>query len=136
MDALYARLDADTAHYNAGLDSVARGETDAARNAIAAARTDLLDAASHCATTPPCDSARFVAAYDALLTRQASEMNNEGEGFAEVEDKPIATTDSSAGGSPVIQNLPAASRPVAMLKGRDLREIITLNEPMKAALTE
>ena len=136
VDALYARLDADTARYNAGLDRVARGDTDAGRSAVTAARADLVDAASHCATTPQCDSARFVAAYDALLTRQASEMNNEGEGFAEVEDKPIASPDISAGGSPVIQNLPAASKPVAMLKGRDLREIITLNEPMKAALTE
>jgi membrane-bound lytic murein transglycosylase D len=136
VDALYARLDADTARYNAGLDSVARGDTDAGRSAITSARSDLLDAASHCEATPPCDSARFIAAYDALLTRQASEMNNEGEGFAEVEDKTNPPPDASATGSPVIQNLPAASRPVAMLKGRDLREIITLNEPMKAALTE
>jgi membrane-bound lytic murein transglycosylase D len=136
VDALYVRLDADTARYNAGLDSVARGDTDAGRTAITAARSDLLDAASRCATTPPCDSARFVAAYDALLTRQASEMSNEGEGYTEVEDKPVPPPDATTTGSPVIANLPAASRPVAMLKGRDLREIITLNEPMKAALTE
>jgi membrane-bound lytic murein transglycosylase D len=140
VDVLYARLDADTARYNAGLDSVERGDTDAGRTAITAARSDLLDAASHCQSTPSCDSSRFIAAYDALLTRQASEMNVEG--FAEVEDKPTATPDATASSaantnvSPVITNLPAASKPVALLKGKDLREIITLNEPMKAALTE
>ena len=140
--ALYARLDADIARYNAGLDSVAHGDTDVGHNAITSASNDLLDAASHCQANTQCDSSRFIAAYDALLKRQAAEIDNDGEGFASVDDKtptddsnaaPDATTDA---GSPVITNLPAASRPVAMLKGRDLREIITLNEPMKAALTE
>ncbi len=135
VDVLYARLDADTARYTAGLASIERGDTDAGRSAITAARSDLLDAADHCQATPSCDNGRFIAAYDALLTRQASEMN--AEGFAEVEDKPTATPDATGtNASPVITNLPAAAKPVAMLKGRDLREIITLNEPMKAALTE
>ncbi len=136
VDALYVRLEADTARYNAGLDSIARGDGDGGRKATAAASTDLLDASSKCQVTASCDSARFIAAYDALLTRQASELNNDGEGFAEVEDKNSASGVARDGISPVIKNLPAASRPVAMLKGRDMREIITLNEPMKAALTE
>ncbi len=136
VDALYVRLDANTARYNAGLDSIARGDTDAGRSAINAASSDLLDAASKCQATPPCDSNRFIATYDALLKRQASELNNEGEGFAEVEDRSMPVPHVGTNGSPVIANLPAASRPVAMLKGRDMREIITLNEPMKAALTE
>ena len=138
VDALYDRLAADTARYNAGIDSIARGDADAGRKAINAARTDLLDAASRCQATPPCDSSHFIAAYDALLTRQASELDNEGEGFTEIQDSGngSAVSSASTNGSPVIANLPAAARPVAMLKGRDLREIITLNEPMKAALTE
>jgi membrane-bound lytic murein transglycosylase D len=135
VDALYVRLETDTAHYNAGLDSIARGDTDAGRAATAAASSDMLDAGSKCHVEPQCDSSRFLAAYDALLTRQGSVLNNEGEGFAAVQE---GSTPSSVptDGSPVISNLPAAARPVAMLKGRDLREIITLNEPMKAALTE
>ncbi len=136
VDALYDRLSADTARYNAGIDSMARGDADAGRKATTAARTDLLDAASRCQATPPCDSSHFVAAYDALLTRQGSELDNEGEGFTAVEDTGNTPTHIPTDGSPVIANLPASARPVAMLKGRDLREIITLNEPMKAALTE
>jgi len=135
VDALYVRLETDAAKYNQGLDSIARGDSDAGRHAITAASTDLLDAASRCEATPPCDGARFMATYDALLKRQASEIDSSG--FSEIEDKGGAPgNDIARGGSPVIANLPAASRPVAMLKGRDLREIITLNEPMKAALTE
>jgi membrane-bound lytic murein transglycosylase D len=136
VDALYNRLAADIARYNAGIDSIARGDADAGRKAITTARTDLLDAASRCQATPPCDSSHFIAAYDALLTRQASELDNEGEGFTEIQDSGNTPTHIPIDGSPVIANLPAAARPVAMLKGRDLREIITLNEPMKAALTE
>jgi membrane-bound lytic murein transglycosylase D len=136
VDALYVRLETDTSNYNAGLDSIARGDADAGGKATAAAGTDLLDAADRCHANPPCDSTRFIAAYDALLKRQASEIDNNA-GFADVDLKgPKPGADVVQGGSPVITNLPAASRPVAMLKGRDLREIITLNEPMKAALTE
>jgi membrane-bound lytic murein transglycosylase D len=136
VDALYVRLEADTARYNAGLDTIAHGDTDTGRKATTSASTDLLDAASKCQATPSCDSNRFIAAYDALLTRQGSVLNNEGEGFSEIEDNTNKPSSVPTDGSPVISNLPAAARPVAMLKGRDLREIITLNEPMKAALTE
>ncbi|HEY2347343.1 MAG TPA: transglycosylase SLT domain-containing protein [Xanthomonadaceae bacterium] len=136
VDSLYVRLETDTAKYNAGLDSIARGDTDAGNKAITAASADMLDAAGRCQATPPCDGNRFTAAYDALLKRQANAIDS-GAGFADVEDngRPPGS-DVAQGGSPVIANLPAASRPVEMLKGRDLREIITLNEPMKAALTE
>ena len=135
VDALYARLDSDTASYGAALDAIGRGDTDAGNKALTAASTDLLDAADKCQATPPCDPGRFIAAYDALLKRQASEIDD-GAGFADVDDATTPATAATPGGSPVITNLPAAARPVAMLKGRDLREIITLNEPMKAALTE
>ncbi|MBS0193417.1 MAG: transglycosylase SLT domain-containing protein [Proteobacteria bacterium] len=136
VDALYLRLESDTAKYNAGLDSIDRGDTDAGRQAVTAAGADLLDAADKCQSTPPCDSARFIAAYDVLLKRQAAAID--GGGFADVSGNGAAPGAdlSQSGASPVITNLPAAARPVAMLKGRDLREIITLNEPMKAALTE
>lgn len=135
VDALYARLDTDTANYDAALEAIARGDTDAGSKALTAASADLLDAADKCQATPPCDPGRFIAAYDALLKRQASDIDNSA-GFADVDVDGKPSPAPAAGGSPVITNLPAAARPVAMLKGRDLRQIITLNEPMKAALTE
>lgn len=136
VDALYVRLDADTANYGAALDAIGRGDNDAGNKALTAASNDLLDAADKCQTTPSCDPGRFIAAYDALLKRQANEFDDTA-GFADVDEGARASgTSTVAGRSPVITNLPEAARPVAMLKGRDLREIITLNEPMKAALTE
>lgn len=67
VDALYVRLEADTARYNAGLDTIAHGDTDTGRKATTGASTDLLDAASRCQATPSCDSSRFIAAYDLSL---------------------------------------------------------------------
>jgi membrane-bound lytic murein transglycosylase D len=136
VDALYDRLDADTRRYNSGLDRIAAGDNDAGRRDVDAANADLLDAASKCETTAQCDSGRFIAAYDALLKRDTSEIDNGGEGFATVDEDTDKPSSTPTQGSPVITNLPAAGTTVAMLKGRDLREIITLNEPMKAALTE
>jgi len=102
VDALYDRLAADTVRYNAGIDSMARGDADAGRQAITAARTDMLDAASRCQATPPCDGSHFIAAYDALLTRQASELGNEGEDFTAVEDNGNTPKHIPTDGSPVI----------------------------------
>ncbi len=136
VDALYVRLETDTSRYNAGLDSLARGDSEVGVKAITQAGADLLDAADRCQSTPSCDVSRFVAAYDALLKRQASDIDGSA-GFADVTDNQRPPgSDLSPQGSPVIANLPAAARPVAMLKGRDLRQIITINEPMKAALTD
>ena len=136
VDALYDRLDASTRRYNAGLDKIAAGDNDAGRRDVDAANADLLDAASRCQVTAQCDGGRFIAAYDALLKRGTSVLDNGGEGFATVDEDNGKPSSTPSGGSPVITNLPAAGTTVAMLKGRDLREIITLNQPMKAALTE
>ncbi len=136
VDALYDRLDRDTRNYNAGLDKLAAGDTDGGRRTIDAANADLLDAASRCQANSQCDGGRFIAAYDALLKRGTSDLGNGGESFADVDDDAGRLPSGTSGGSPVIANLPAAGATVAMLKGRDLRQIITINEPMKAALTE
>lgn len=44
--------------------------------------------------------------------------------------------DSSVEGSAVLGSLPEAGKTVALLNGRDLRELIEVNEPVRAALTE
>ncbi len=136
VDALYDRLDAATRRYNAGLDKIVAGDNDGGRKDVDAADVDLLDAASKCQATAQCDNGRFIAGYDALLKRGTSVLDNGGEGFATVDEDTDKPSSTPTGGSPVIANLPAAGTTVAMLKGRDLRQIITLNEPMKAALTE
>lgn len=131
VDALYGRLDQASTRLREGRARVAAGDVVAGREAIDGARAEILDAATQCQTTPQCDSARFIAAYDALLTGRAGVGS---EGFAEVAaDDLVAGEDD---GSPVVTNLPAAGATITLLNGRDLNTLITLNEPMKAAMSE
>lgn len=128
VDALYTQIDGASRRYRDALAQVARGDVETGRSALTKAGAELLDAATRCQQTSGCDMQRAIAAYDALLARRAQGGE---EGFAELEDDPAL-----AGESPIVADLPAAGRSVALLKGRDLRELIVLNEPMKAALTE
>src|SRR5690606_857802 len=126
-DALYAELDQATQAYRQGLEQVAAGESETGRETMRQAAGKLLDAAGRCQNTRGCDVGRFVAAYDALLQLGAERAAGGGEGFSrENGEKPGA-------GEGVLASMPAAQRSVAMLKGRDLRELIELNEPVRAA---
>ncbi len=121
-------VDAAAARYRMGLEHVAGGDAEAGRVELAAAASSLLDAATRCEQDPDCDHARVVAVYDALLARR---IQGQDEGFAALEASPEISGESS-----VVANLPASGKSITLLKGRELREIITLNEPTKAALTE
>ena len=119
---LYDQLDQASEQYRAGVAQLRKGESGPGREAIRKASAQLLDAARRCDDTRGCDTSRFLAAYDALV-QQGAELAAGGEGF-------------SAGESGVLATLPEAGRSIALLKGRDLREVIELNEPVKAALAE
>ena len=119
---LYDTLTQASDDYRAGVDQVRKGETGPGREAIRKASARMLDAARRCADTRGCDSARFLAAYDALV-QHGAELAAGGEGFAAAE-------------SGVLASVPEAGRSITLLKGRDLREVIELNEPVKAALAE
>ncbi len=126
--ALNERVDAAGDRYREALSKVANGDGEAGSAEIAAASAALLDAATRCQMDTGCDHARVVAVYDALLTRRAQ---GDDEGFATFEESP-----EISGESPIVSNLPAAGRSITLLKGRDLRELIKLNEPLQAALNE
>ena len=129
---LYDELDQATTDYRNGLLQMRRGETAPGREAVRAASAKLLASARRCEDTRGCEVARFVAAYDALLQHGADVAAGGGEGFgAEAAQAALAGE-----GSAVLASMPEAGRSVAMLKGRDLRELIEMNGPVKAALAE
>lgn len=132
---LYTRLDADSRRYAAGLELLRAGDTAKAQADIKGALDDLRAAATRCAEIPACDQQRFVAAFDALLRQGVG-----GAGDASIEGDTGGTTPeatASAGEtSPVVASLPQLGRSVALLKGRELGDIIALNGPVKAALEE
>jgi len=128
---LYDSLDQAGEQYRAGVDQLRRGETGAGREAIRMASAQLLDAGRRCGDTRGCDTGRFLAAYDALV-QHGAELAAGGEGFAAGESGVVGSGERSG----VLANMPQAGRSISLLKGRDLREVIELNEPVKAALAE
>lgn len=131
--ALYARLDADSAQYEAGLELARSGDTEKAQAQMKAALDDLRAAATACAGQRECDSQRFIAGFDGLLREgigSRSDQIVEGDTSA-----PEATTEAGES-SPVAAAVPELGRSVALLKGRELGDIIALNGPVKAALEE
>ena len=119
---LYDTLASASDDYRAGVAQLRKGESGPGREAIRKASAQMLDAARRCGDTRGCDVARFLAAYDALV-QEGADLAAGGEGFAAAESGVLAT-------------LPEAGRSITLLKGRDLREVIELNEPVKAALAE
>ncbi len=127
--ALNVKVDAAGERYRVALGKVAKGDVDTGRAELTAASAALLDAATRCQSDPACDGGRVVSVYDSLLARRAQGVDEEG--FASIEESP-----EISGESPLVADLPAASQSITLLKGRDLRDLIVLNEPMKAALNE
>jgi len=132
VTALYTRLDADSARYQSAHDSAGRGNADQALADSTAALDDLKAAATQCATTQGCDDARFVAAFDRLLRIPPVAAPPAGDNASVPPDGSAEPGESS----PVAAALPEAARSVAILHGRDLSDIIAVNDPMKVALEQ
>ncbi|MBS0569818.1 MAG: transglycosylase SLT domain-containing protein [Proteobacteria bacterium] len=126
LTALYARLDSDTGNY------LAAREAGDATDKTNAALDDLRTAASQCAATPGCDTARFFAAFDKLLRTPA----NTAPGAADSADESPDASAEAGESSPVVAALPQAGRSVALLKGHKLGDIIAMNDPMKVAIEQ
>jgi len=129
LDALYQRVeDAAQAFADAGQ----QGDSGAA--AREAARLDLQALAARCAALAGCSSARVFGVYDRLLESQALGESAGESGFEAADAHPQALSGDHA--SPVIGHLPQAGQSISLLAGRELRDVIELNGPVKAALNE
>jgi membrane-bound lytic murein transglycosylase D len=129
---LYARLDAAVGHYEAArADGKGNAESTAARES--AALDELQSAATECAAVKGCETQRFFAAFDRLLRLQRSASVVDVAADAAVDGD--ATTEAGES-SPVVAALPETGRSLALLKGRQLSDIIALNDPVKVALQQ
>lgn len=135
VNAIYAGLERATATADDAFKRARDGDVAGASAALVAAREALTAAGGRCMTTAGCEVERVLAAQDALIERQARELigGDNGE-IAPVEESVAPEAGSAA--SPVVGTLPQAARTVSLLRGKDLRTIIRLNEPVKAALEE
>lgn len=127
--ALYDRIGAATSQFQGGLELVRAGSPKDGREAMRVALADVEDAALRCAETPGCEGQRFIGALVVLVRLQsvaAGWDNFQEEPAGEEAPDEVVTTAS----------LPQVERSVRLLRGKDLRELIELNEPVRAALED
>ncbi|MBX3698404.1 MAG: transglycosylase SLT domain-containing protein [Dokdonella sp.] len=134
VNALYAELDKGSQRFEAGLELGRHGDSDRAQTETQAALDALQSNAVRCTTLPGCDASRFVSAYDRLLRLgvQVPVVDGDSEQDAAIEDAP----EDASEGSPVVASLPAMERTITLLNGRELADILTINDPVKAALEQ
>lgn len=134
LNALYAQIDTATARFDAAVALYEQGQTSEAAAEFGAGRNALRELGTQCADLANCDVRRVLAAQDALLERQARFLAGVTSDAQPVDAD--AGDVAGEGDSPVLLQMPAAARTVALLNGKDLARVIELNEPVKAALEE
>lgn len=129
--ALYDRIGVATSQFQGGLELIRSGSPRDGREAMRSALGDIESAALQCTSTPGCESERFVGAFVVLVRLQSVTA-----GWDDYSDEVLV--DASAAGDEVQTppRLPEVERSVRLLRGKDLRDLIVLNEPVRAALED
>ncbi|MBN8482360.1 MAG: transglycosylase SLT domain-containing protein [Xanthomonadales bacterium] len=134
VNALYGELDVASRRYAAALELADDGEAARARTEMKAALDELQAIAVRCAGVPGCDGARFYSTYDRLLRAGLeAPVDAEGEAPAVSGDEVAPRADAE---SPLVAALPAMERTITLLKGRELADILMLNDPVKAGIEQ
>jgi membrane-bound lytic murein transglycosylase D len=136
VDAILADVKAATELGESGLAAHAAGDAGRAAQALNGAREGLAAAAGRCVATPGCELERVLAAQDALVARQTEVLLGALHDRERVEDAVPGEEVNEEAESPLLSQVPQSRRSVALLKGQDLRRIIDVNEPVRAALEE
>jgi len=134
INALYARLDADSKRFAAAHAALRGGAADQPAAAEAkAALDDLQVASTECLALRDCESQRFFAAFDHLLRLDSGLL---GEDAGNPAPDGAETSGEAGVASPAAAALPEVARSVSLLKGRELSDLIALNDPIKVALEQ
>ncbi len=131
---LYAEAEAALVDGKRALYAWRSGNRAVSQAGFASAHDRLSTTITRCAAHNNCELARVLAAQDALFDGQARALVS-----ALPRTRETAALNSaveSAAGSPVLIDFPASVASMNLLNGRDLAELIEVNEPVRAALRE
>lgn len=134
VNALYAQLDEDGRRFEVALLEARKGDARKAQGDIRAMLDDLQAIAVRCDATRGCDGSRFVSAYDRLLRLGVQYFADDP--AQDQSADPVTETVEAGEDSPVVASLPAMERTITLLKGRELAEILTINDAVKAGLEQ
>jgi membrane-bound lytic murein transglycosylase D len=134
-DELYRLLDKNRQEYEDGIQLIVEGDEASGEQKIAAAQTQLLAGAQQCAKIENCDVSRFFDAFaDVRDIEQVTLMKNRSR-IGETVSNPADGGDDDISSSSETA-LPDIGSTTPFFRGKDLRELIDLNEPIKAALND
>ena len=134
VNAIYADIERASASADEALAKGRDGDAAAATTALTSARETLTAAGGRCVATPGCEVERVLAAQDALIERQSQALLGGDEAASPTDEAVVG--EAGANGSPVVDTMPQAGRAVSLLKGKDLRSVIRLNDAVKASIEE
>lgn len=105
-------------------------------DALRAARDALREPAQTCLSLPACDHSRVLSGYERLAGEGLAIHSDSSEELTEADLADAQTPADNASESPLLNDLPEAQRSISLLNGRELRDLIELNTPVKAAMVE
>jgi len=138
IDALYRRAAAAEEAYRVGAELIAAGQEAAGEAEVAAASAGIRAVAESCAATAGCDLAPLVRMLERLLAEHEIALKLQAARVAELEAglATEADTGREPGTSPFVAVMPELGRAESLLRGTDLRQMITLNGPVNAAVED
>jgi membrane-bound lytic murein transglycosylase D len=132
-----ALIDAVQAEFMAALQAGLEDADSAAESRMTDALARLRRAAAEChEAQQPCEPGYFLDAYESLLRMQSERLFAQSRELAEPLDEGGEMIEGELGLSTIVTDLPEAGRTVHLLNGAELRDIIELNGPVKAALED
>ena len=137
FEQLYARIATHDALYDEGVALIASGQEVQGEERITEAANGLLADAESCAKEPACDMRPYLEAFTRLLTQQGIALKQQSQRVVELEEATSAEEmEREPGTSPFLAPMPEEGRTPSLLRGTELREIIAVNGPVKAALDD
>lgn len=133
---LYALADEFTALYRDGIELILAGEEVAGEERIVRATNGLLSEAERCAALEGCEVGVFFGAFDSLLADQNIALKRQALHVSELERIDPEALEREAGTAPFTASIPAPERSASMLRGTDIKEMIQLNGPVRAAIND
>ncbi len=133
---LYRRLDESCELHNEGVRLILEGDIASGERKMNIAQDRLLSGARQCAKIETCDIERFLNAFAEMLETQSDALANDALAISGRRSDDADAAEDDLPSSPSEASLPGIHAIPPLFRGRDLCELIEMNEPVKAALND
>lgn len=135
---LYLRAARAEEDYGAGIELIASGDEVGGEDRIAFASGELRTVAEDCALVPNCEVDAILEVFERLLGEHEVALKTQVARVTalEVDLEQEPDPEREPGTSPFVAQMPELGRTESLLHGTDLRDMIELNGPVKAAIDD